>query len=35
MQVFKKERIGNRRIYYVFGKKILSYSLKGGGITII
>lgn len=35
MKIFKKEKIGKRRIFYLFNKKILSYhkriSATGGG----
>lgn len=30
MKIFSKERIGKRRICYLFGKKIFSYTLGGG-----
>lgn len=40
MTIFSKEKIGNRRIVRIFGKKILSYThdlydCVGGGITIL
>ena len=38
MKIFKKEKIGKRRIFYLFNKKILSYhkriSATGGGGTM-
>lgn len=30
-KIFRKEKIGNRRIFYLFDKKILSYHKLGGG----
>lgn len=34
MAVFSKEKVGNRRIIRIFGKKILSYTRGGGSVAL-
>lgn len=34
-KIFRKEKIGNRRIFYLFDKKILSYHKLGGGVAFL